>query len=151
MVDEVIIGAPWKIPLYLLQTFGIHTVVRGTRIDCIADPLGDVLRQGKAGSGVPPPAAAAAAAGGADTPRAADTPQWGASSSEPADDPYRVPKELGIYREVESFSSWTTKELVTRLIRNRQALSDSLQHRELKEMRFWDSLRERTARLAAEL
>ncbi|KAL8270370.1 hypothetical protein Esti_005694 [Eimeria stiedai] len=127
MVDEVIIGAPWKIPLYLLQTFGIHMVVRGTRIDCIADPLGDVLRQGKAASGVPPAAAAAAPA---DTPRAADTSQWGAfSPPEPADDPYRIPKELGIYREVESFSSWTTKELVTRLIRNRQALSDSLQHR----------------------
>ncbi|KAL8433543.1 hypothetical protein ACSSS7_003834 [Eimeria intestinalis] len=134
MVDEVIIGAPWKIPLYLLQTFGIHMVVRGTRIDCIADPLGDVLRHGKTPAANAAAAAAAAAASGAavDTPRAADnTSQWGIASSspEPADDPYRVPKELGIYREVESFSSWTTKELVTRLIRNRQALSDSLQHR----------------------
>lgn len=123
MVDEVIIGAPWTIPKYLLQMFGIHIVVRGTRIDCIADPLGDVLRGGHTAH-----TAGGAAACGADShvSGALDTPGLAAEDD---DDPYRVPKELGIYREVESFSSWTTKELVTRLIRNRQALSDSLRHR----------------------
>lgn len=144
MVDEVIIGAPWKIPKYLLQIFGIHIVVRGTRIDCIADPLGAVLRGGHSTSAVSP------APCGTDTHvnGAGVTPGFG---GEDDDDPYRVPKELGIYREVESFSSWTTKELVTRLIRNRQALSDSLRHREMKETHFWQSLRGQTARLAAEL
>lgn len=144
MVDEVIIGAPWTIPRYLLQMFGIHIVVRGTRIDCIADPLGDVLRGGHATPSVslPPRGADSHVNGAVDTPGVAREEQ---------DDPYRVPKELGIYREVESFSSWTTKELVTRLIRNRQALSDSLRHREMKETHFWQSLRGQTARLAAEL
>lgn len=144
MVDEVIIGAPWKIPKYLLQIFGIHIVVRGTRIDCIADPLGDVLRGGHSTSAVSP----AACVADTHVNGAADTPEFGGMDD---DDPYRIPKEMGIYREVESFSSWTTKELVTRLIRNRQALSDSLRHREMKETHFWQSLRGQTARLAAEL
>ncbi|XP_026190322.1 ethanolamine-phosphate cytidylyltransferase [Cyclospora cayetanensis] len=106
MVDEVIIGAPWTIPKYLLEMLGIHIVVRGTRIDCTADSLGGIL--------------------GSDKERLSSA-RIGAEGHD--EDPYRVPKELGIYREVESFSSWTTRELVSRLLRNRKALSDSLRHR----------------------
>ena len=118
MVDEVIIGAPWTIPKYLLEMFGIHVVVRGTRIDCTADTVGGVLRRGQASGAC---TATDAHAGGA-----GDGPGVLPDDDE---DPYRVPKELGIYREVESFSSWTTRELVSRLIRNRQALNDSIRHR----------------------
>ncbi|OEH76415.1 ethanolamine-phosphate cytidylyltransferase [Cyclospora cayetanensis] len=121
MVDEVIIGAPWTIPKYLLEMLGIHIVVRGTRIDCTADSLGGILGSDKERLSSARIGAEGHAIGPVD-----------ATSElllEEDEDPYRVPKELGIYREVESFSSWTTRELVSRLLRNRKALSDSLRHR----------------------
>ncbi|KEP62885.1 UNVERIFIED_CONTAM: Phosphoethanolamine-cytidyltransferase [Hammondia hammondi] len=135
VVDEVIIGAPWVIPHYMLKQFQIDVVVRGSRIDSIAYPFsGDASGEGGGEPGVQ--------AG-----RRKETEGRNSSCSlavfssgeedEDAVDPYRVPKELGVYREVESSSSWTTRALVERILANREALMETIETRCSKEAKFW--------------
>lgn len=181
MVDEVIIGAPWVVPHYLLQMFRIDVVVRGARVDCVAVPW-------KSAGGETPAAAAFE-----------ESLEHSFASSGPSEksvlhqeDPYAVPKAMGIYCEVESDSAWTTKELLRRVVSNKQALSNSilkrwvlrkvegganlsaqrkermrlllesglllslnsrsnLRLRETRENHFWQSLAQQTSRVAAEL
>ncbi|PHJ21684.1 ethanolamine-phosphate cytidylyltransferase [Cystoisospora suis] len=149
VVDEVIIGAPWVIPQYLLKQFQIQVVVRGSRIDSIAYPL-----KRRSPSSSPFSGSAVGGGGGSALSSSIGGSEGSVSSSgnagcchsslrdededsEGAVDPYQVPKELGMYREVESSSSWTTKELVERILANRQSLLETIDKRCSKEARFW--------------
>ncbi|PFH34025.1 Phosphoethanolamine-cytidyltransferase [Besnoitia besnoiti] len=138
VVDEVIIGAPWVIPHYMLKQFQIDVVVRGSRIDSFAyTPAGGASPPLEAGTG-PTGAGAEGEAREEDTslPEAAVAFSSGEEDDDSVD-PYRVPKELGMYREVESSSSWTTRELVERILANRQMLLETIEKRCSKEANFW--------------
>nr|PIL98195.1 Phosphoethanolamine-cytidyltransferase [Toxoplasma gondii COUG] len=135
VVDEVIIGAPWVIPHYMLKQFQIDVVVRGSRIDSIAYPFsGDASGEG---AGEPEaPAGRRKETEGRDSSCSLAVLSSG-EEDEDAVDPYRVPKELGVYREVESSSSWTTRALVERILANREALMATIETRCSKEAKFW--------------
>nr|CEL69735.1 TPA: phosphoethanolamine cytidylyltransferase,putative [Neospora caninum Liverpool] len=140
VVDEVIIGAPWVIPHYMLKQFQIDVVVRGSRIDSIAYSFSEDARSDAAGESGP--AERRREKGDTASGREGSCSPGVFSSGEEEDneeavDPYRVPKELGVYREVESSSSWTTRELVERILANRKALMETIETRCSKEANFW--------------
>jgi ethanolamine-phosphate cytidylyltransferase len=83
-VDEVIIGAPWKISHDLLKGFNIQIVAEGTNLK--TEPSSSKCRKG---------------------------------SIETDEDPFQIPKDLGIYREIESVNKINTQEIIDRIIHNR--------------------------------
>lgn len=83
-VDEVIIGAPWKVTRDLITSFNIHIVVQGTVLK--TDDFSFRCRKG---------------------------------SIDVDEDPFIVPKEMGIYKEIESVSKINTQEIIDRIIQNR--------------------------------
>lgn len=50
-------------------------------------------------------------------------------------DPYKIPKDQGIYRELESPSKITTTEIINRIISNKEAFIERNRKKEEKEIR----------------
>jgi len=132
VVDEVIIGAPWHITGDLIQSFKISCVVRGTRID---SNLIDSHRYEHTTPG-----------GSATDAQVFNTTACGNSSFLDRD-PYEVPKLMGIYREIDSQSCCTTREIIRRIWANRNALMKSLDIRAGKEISHY-SAKARTGTVA---
>eukprot|EP01125_Pyxidicula_operculata_P000480 TRINITY_DN10504_c0_g1_i1.p1 TRINITY_DN10504_c0_g1~~TRINITY_DN10504_c0_g1_i1.p1 ORF type:complete len:373 (+),score=74.95 TRINITY_DN10504_c0_g1_i1:29-1147(+) len=92
-VDEVIIGAPWKVTEELIKSLKITYVVHGT----ISDPATDETKSNQ-------------------------------------EDPYDVPRKLGILKTVESPRTITTTDVVQRIIDNRQQFLERNKKKEAKEL-----------------
>jgi len=90
-VDEVIIGAPWKITEEFLKSQKINLVVHGTVNDPAYIPV--------------------------------------------EEDPFEIPRKLGILKSVESPRKLTTSEIVDRIIKNRQQYEERNRKKEAKELK----------------
>ena len=95
-VDEVVIGAPWVVTQDLITTLNLHVVASGTNTKM--DPTVEAA--------ILVGAANAAAGAGVSGPRLSQQP-------------YAVPKALGIFKEIETTSNLSTEDVVRRLIKNR--------------------------------
>jgi len=84
-VDEVIIGAPWKVNENMLKNFNIQLVVEGS-IGPTSETEAQTIKQ---------------------------------------NDPYEIPKKLGIYKKLESGSTMTTESIINQIIDNRNKLSQA--------------------------
>lgn len=93
-VDEVIIGAPWKVTEDMIKTMNISLVVHGTHYDELNIRDGD-------------------------------------------DDPYEVPKRLGIFREIPSSSDLSVPKIIERIVRNRERYLERQQRKGTQEARYY--------------
>jgi len=96
-VDEVIIGAPWKITKDMITTMNISLVVHGTSFDPLLN-----LEQFQSGK----------------------------------DDPYYIPKKMGIYRELPSQSKLTAGDIVDRILKNREQYEQRFKDKNKKEQAY---------------
>lgn len=64
-------------------------------------------------------------------------------------DPYEVPKRLGIFRVVESNSPLTTRVIIKRIIANREAFEKRNQAKQEKELRVIEAEKKRKASIAS--
>lgn len=99
-VDEVIIGAPWKITEDMIKSLKINVVVQGTSLKYDKDLL---------------------------------------KVTKPEDDPYEIPKKLGIYQTIESEYDLTNEVLVERIIKNRDIYIKKYMKKAEKDQEFFDS------------
>jgi ethanolamine-phosphate cytidylyltransferase len=82
-VDEVIIGAPWKVTDHLIKSLNVSLVVEGS------------MTKQTENENMP---------------------------HHLANDPYEVPKKLGIFKQIPSTTDITTEKLIERIIENRKKL-----------------------------
>ena len=95
-VDEVILGAPWKVTEDMIRTMSISLVVHGTHYDEL-------------------------------------------SVNAPADDPYEVPRRLGIYREVESASDLSVPRIIERIVANRDRFVEKQRRKSAQEQAYYQN------------
>eukprot|EP00735_Rhodelphis_limneticus_P009263 TRINITY_DN2644_c0_g1::TRINITY_DN2644_c0_g1_i2::g.26020::m.26020 TRINITY_DN2644_c0_g1::TRINITY_DN2644_c0_g1_i2::g.26020 ORF type:complete len:405 (+),score=110.80,sp/Q9ZVI9/PECT1_ARATH/56.45/7e-147,CTP_transf_2/PF01467.21/7.6e-14,CTP_transf_2/PF01467.21/3.9e-12,CTP_transf_2/PF01467.21/5.5e+03,FAD_syn/PF06574.7/1.9,FAD_syn/PF06574.7/1.7e+02,FAD_syn/PF06574.7/73 TRINITY_DN2644_c0_g1_i2:39-1217(+) len=104
-VDEVIIGAPWKVTTDLIRTMNISMVVHGTTSDPSMKPFTG------------------------------------------EDDPYQVPKETGIFKEIKSTSNLTASEIIQRIIKNRDAYEKRNESKVKKEEQYYKEKKQYVAEM----
>ncbi|KAF6001111.1 hypothetical protein F1559_003061 [Cyanidiococcus yangmingshanensis] len=93
-VDEVIIGAPWKVTEDMIKTMNISVVVHGTHYDAL-------------------------------------------NIRDTDDDPYEVPKRLGIFREIPSSSDLSVPKIIERIVRNRERYLERQQRKSKQEASYY--------------
>ena len=99
-VDEVIIGAPWKVTDDMIQSLKINIVVQGTttKLD----------------------------------------PDLNYSDIKPEDDPYEIPKKLGIFQSIQSNYDLSNDILIERLMKNREVYIQKYLNKAKKDNIFYD-------------
>jgi len=96
-VDDVIIGAPWKISSDLIKSLNINLVVQGTELKY-------------------------------------DDKEKNIDDNE---DPYSVPKQMGIYQEIVSESELTNEVLIKRLIERRERYLKKYENKSKREEDYY--------------
>ena len=99
-VDEVIIGAPWKVTDDMIQSLKINIVVQGTttKLD----------------------------------------PELNYSNIKPEEDPYEIPKKLGIFQSIHSNYDLSNDVLIERLMKNREIYIQKYLNKAKKDNIFYD-------------
>ena len=99
-VDEVIIGAPWKVTDDMIQSLKINIVVQGTttKLD----------------------------------------PDLNYSNIKPEEDPYEIPKKLGIFQSIHSNYDLSNDILIERLMKNREVYIQKYLNKAKKDNIFYD-------------
>jgi ethanolamine-phosphate cytidylyltransferase len=99
-VDEVIIGAPWKVTDDMIQSLKINIVVQGTttKLD----------------------------------------PELNYSNIKPEEDPYEIPKKLGIFQSIHSNYDLSNDILIERLMKNREVYIQKYLNKAKKDNIFYD-------------
>ena len=98
-VDDVIIGAPWKITSDLIKSLNIDLVVQGSELK-------------------------------------SDDKEKEIDESE---DPYSVPKKMGVYKEIVSESELTNDVLINRLIERRARYVKKYNNKSKKEETYYQN------------
>ena len=100
-VDEVVIGAPWKVSRDLITSFNISIVVQGSVHK--GDPA-VCFRKG---------------------------------SVDLTEDPYDVPKQLGIYKEIQSTCMFDTHDIIQRIVDNRLRYYNKFEKTSVRETNYY--------------
>ena len=110
-VDDVVIGAPWKVTADIVKSLKIDMVVQGTehKSDKVQEFCGE-----------------------------SSSKDLCAEDSLNAEDPYAVPKKLGIYQEILSEFDLTNDVLVQRLIEHRENYIKKYQNKAKKEEDYYN-------------
>jgi len=97
-VDEVIIGSPWKITENLIKNFNISLVVEGS-----IGPVSETEAQSSNFTLF----------------------ENSLIFLVKENDPYEIPKQLGMYKKLESNSTMTTETIIHSIIENRNKLAEA--------------------------
>jgi ethanolamine-phosphate cytidylyltransferase len=118
-VDEVIIGAPWKISSDMIKTLNINYAVAGSATKFADDVLPNTKQL---------------------------SPSNSHSSSQAIldpTDPYYEAKKMGIYKEIDSTKFLSTSEVIERIIENRLKFEKRNTKRSAKEVDYLTQKKER--------